>query len=184
MNDIMENEKINPSDDLVAQYILKSLSKETLSAYRLMTVFKYPIADKQAFVIQLDSVLNDSEEANPIKDTAQSMREFFTPLDFPVLSLQSGLEKLHTKLSSRFSFLPDPILPDISDILEDPIREDVRTEYVRQFGPLCGQEAFQVYLQIRDRLRDKVPEPIAFYEGWKKGRRCLRGTALRGRPTL
>lgn len=129
---------------------------------------KYPIEDRQAFIVQLDNLLSNPEEAEQVKDTVQHIKESLTALDFPMLSLQSGMEKLYTKLFSRFSSNPNLFVPGLSHP-EVPAR-DVKSEYINRFGPLCGLVAFNAYLQAP---RNNPVEDLAAYSvGLAAGRLC------------
>ncbi len=169
----MENKELTPADELVVKFVLKSLSKETSNAFRLMTVINYPIEDKQGFECQLDSLLMDSEEAKSLTDSAEHLRALLTPMDFPILGLQSGLEKLHFKLSNRFPSNPDLFIPDFKDTLQVP-GVNVWRNYLQQFGPYCARKAIKEYVEIRD-FADEI---TAYKKGQDAGKQCMRDLGL------
>jgi hypothetical protein len=155
----------NPSDNLIAQFLLCTLSKQALGTYQLMTKLKYPLTDRKTLIDQLECLRKDVEKVTKDeKESIQLIQSFLTPLDFPILSIQSGLEKLHIKLPPRFIF-PDLLNP--RDTLERPI-PDVQADYIRRFGAVCGARAYATYLDFRRGF----PEVTAYKAGLDEGERC------------
>jgi len=155
-------------DDVVAQFLLGMLPARLLNAFNIIAKLSYPISDKHSLVCQLDELISaDKCPDKPLKPSADLIRRSIEPVDFPIETPRSGLEKLHARLSVQLGSVEIPDrdsidMPDICDI------------YERTFGRICGQEACDVY---QEALRGGRSEAQAIIAGHLAGEECQRRVA-------
>jgi hypothetical protein len=142
------------TDDLVAEFLLSSIPARVLDVYKIVAQIKYPVYDKKSFSDQLDELAKQlkepqDREASPI----EQIRVAFDASDFPIQNPQSGLEKLHTKMSKPSR--SDPPKPNLT--YTDPGKfydrlkgVDFDEEYRRTYGDCAGACAsIHFYYQLR-----------------------------------
>jgi hypothetical protein len=145
---LLEKEKTMSTkfDEVVAEFLLGNTPTLVLDAYKVVAdSIKYPVGDKKNFSDQLDELVNQRREPGG-EDTSpiELVRAAFGVSDFPIQTVQGGLEKLHRKLSGHSDDdRPRPIPPELT--LSDPGKFsgkvagfDPDEDYRRQFGDCAG----------------------------------------------
>lgn len=162
-------------EDLVVQFVLGMLPARLLSAYRTVAKLKYPITDQHSLTKQLDKIIaGDSETEKPEKPTVDLIRWSLEPVDFPIETPQSGLEKFQARLSVQFGFVETTDRGFVD-------RPDCAEIYDRAFGPICAEEAFEAY---SERMRAGWSELNACAAGFVAGWQCQRNLTLLMRQSL
>lgn len=154
-------------NDKVAKFLASTLPEETANAYRIIANVQYPVDDMQSLVRQLQNLAKKEQNYSGHEESALLLiRNTLTPLDFPITSIDSGLEKFHARISIR---IPEPFIPPgLVPRFQLPT-VPARSEFITLFGIGCGQAAYEVYRRL---LAAGVPEPGAYWEGLREGRRC------------
>jgi len=153
--------------DRVATFLIGTLPEEIANAYRIIAKLQYPIDDRQSLLRQLEDDKKEERDCScPEESAVELIRNTLTPLDFPIASVDSGLEKLHARISIR---LPEPFIPPgLAPRFQLPT-VPAQWEFIVLFGLRCGPAAYEVYRRL---LAAGVPEPVAYWEGVREGRRC------------
>jgi hypothetical protein len=162
-------------DDLVVQFVLSMLPERLISAYQMLAKLNYPIKDQRSLTNQLDKIMaGDNATDKPEKSVIDLIRWSLEPVDFPIETPQSGLEKFHAQISEKFDFseTEDGEFVDRPDIVEI---------YERTFGPICAEEAIEAY---SERRRAGWSELRAALAGHMAGWQCQRNLAWMLRETL
>lgn len=170
----------NQQSKSVADFVLSTLSKNYLDALEILAKLKFPLADRESFLEQINTASGESKEAR--KAVAAQLSQALGNLEFPIETPRSAMEKFHSKTIrgdigvTRFPFplrLQEPFDPR-------PVGRpeiDVRAEYIRRFGIECGLQAYDVYLGIASRRRTGADpdgtEVAAYWAGLRQGDRCL-----------
>lgn len=170
---------MSKNEQLLGEILVDNLPKRTLGALRVMARLKYPIKDQRSFVAQLEALLKDpqisltseEEKALPL------VRSEINPLDFPIETPVSGLEKGLARFSESFWDDFRTYLPFLGgeDSLEHPT-VDARRSYQEAFSPVCAERAYNHYLRVKPPAYDPYDpygEIRAFVAGMFEGSRCM-----------
>lgn len=112
------------SKNLVADFLVRSSSRQAMKSMEALAILEYPIKDRHSFECALESC--DDDASRSLLGTS------FGASDFPLLSVESGLEKF----IDRFQPFPFPVplapLPpiDLPDFRATPSACEV---YFRDF---------------------------------------------------
>ncbi len=155
-------------EDLAVQFLVSLLPARLLSAYRTVAKLQYPISDKHSLTRQLDELRNgDKGTDKPDKPSVDLIRRSLQPVDFPIETPRSGLEKFHARLSVQ----PGSVETPDRDFVDRPAIADI---YERTFGSTCAAEAIEAYTEI---LRSGRSEAQAIVAGHLAGEECQRRVA-------
>lgn len=150
-------------EDPVVQFLLNMLPPRLLAGYRTVAKLKYPIPDKHTLVGQLDRLISaDTGLDKADKPSIDLIRMSLEPVDFPIETPQSGLEKFHARLTVQLG----PVEISDRDSVDRPGICDI---YQNTFGTICGQEACNAY---QEALRGGLSEPQALVAGHLAGKEC------------
>jgi hypothetical protein len=172
----MEVTVMSQTEQWIAEIVLDKLPKSVLGAMRVLARLNYPISDRRSFIAQLEDLSKDPQKSLPSEEAEalSLVRRGISPLDFPIETPVSGLEKGFERLSKLFrgDVGPDVIIPDVDD--ERP-ELNVRAVYDEMFSPACAQLAYDFYRQV---LRSERYAPFAAERaiavGLQEGKRCMR----------
>jgi hypothetical protein len=160
--------------DLVTQFLLSVQPQWLLDAYRVISQLKYPIPDRYSLKGQLgDNSEKRGTRGEQVKIASDLINSSLQPVDFPIQTPQSALEKLHARLFPDLEIGPDLDIP--ADSVETP---GIAAIYIETFGPVCGAEAIEAYLGA---IRGGLSELQAVIVGHQAGKRC-RTSRLRPLP--
>jgi len=156
------------STDLVSKFILDLIPNDRLRAYKLVASLNYPIRDHHSFTGQLEQMDKETMGASNDKSLPINMvKSSLGPLDFPILTSRSGLEKLHESLPAiELPKLTPPTPP------AEQTPPSVRAVFDREFGeePECARRALEAYVNA---IRGGLSHEQALVAGVFEGLRCL-----------
>lgn len=161
--------------DLATQFVLGMLPEGLLSAYRTVAKLNYPITDQQSLSKQLDKIVaGPTETDKPEKATIDLIRWSLEPVDFPIETPQSGLEKFHARFAIQFEAQET----EDGEFVDRPPAAEI---FERAFGPICAEEAIEAY---SERRQAGWSELNAVAAGHVAGWQCQRNLALLLRESL
>ncbi len=142
--------KLEVTNPIVAQFLAENYSAALVRACNILASLEYPIPDRKSLTQQVGTI---GKEAECCCDrVAVAVLSLFRPDDFGLDTLQSALEKLHSRwISSRLASDPygAPRIgpqrePDYIDEL--PAGPPGRPELVEWGDDLCGKVGTQLWL--------------------------------------
>lgn len=164
--------KRKAANDKVGEFLVSSLPDNIAAAYKMIARIRYPVDDRKSLHCQLQAAVNGRKPCPPEEHSAvQVIQDSLGALDFPILTLESGFEKLSARVGFRF---PEPsIPPGLAPRFELPTI-DVEAEYRDIFPPNradCVEEAYETY---REQLSVGDHPAVAFWKGLRRGKRQCR----------
>jgi hypothetical protein len=138
------------------EFIATQLSPEVVAAYETMSSLKYPIEDGMSFRAQL-------KEADAAGNRREALEKALTDLDFPILTPQSGLEKLAARLHGPAPEPPYPLIPHRrrpGSTHEDPDRPEFFDPFADEQYDACGRAASDYYQSLVGRGSNMIEADI------------------------
>ena len=156
----MKNE--SKAKSVVQEFLWRNSPKSAIKSMEILAGLKFPINDKYSFACAVDSCKDD--ESKMLLNTSLSVN------DFPILSIESGLEKFFNKFQP-FP-IPFPLMPlppiELPDFSATPSACDV---YRRDFPRPAADCACRTYAEG---LRDGFNQLQATVIGLGAARRYVR----------
>jgi hypothetical protein len=154
----------------VGEIVLDNLPTILQGALRLIVRLDYPIKDRHSFLAQLEGLSKNQQDPllSQEMDAISIVRQGLKPLDFPMETPISGLEKAIARFSDAFRLDYGLFIPDPRDTVEHP-GFDPWPDYQRMFSPICANRAYEFYRQA---IRNSH-WAVAFHAGLTEGKRCM-----------
>jgi hypothetical protein len=157
----------NPQEpqELVAQFLLRTLPSGLLDTYITLTQLNYPIPDKYSLTSQWGKFAKEKGDMNGTNSSSFIfIDDSLQAVDFPIQTPHSALEKFHARIFGPLGPGYEPIIPP--NIEEQPSLASV---YNGAFGTGCGRVALEAYSGA---IRGGLSPYEALVIGHRAGERC------------